>query len=422
MKPPFKDWLPDSLFALLRDGYDFASHRRRELGSDIFQSRFLVHCPVFIGGPDAARFFYDTDVIKREGVAIGRIRKTLLGEGGIHGLDADAHRHRKAMFLAIMGPERLGPFSELMTRFWDDAVSSWSAREKVEFFPEAQRLISRAMCHWAGIPLSSDEVETRTTEMYAMIDAFGGAGWRNWRGRLARRSHEAWLRGIVEQSRSGALRSTPGSAVYEIAHYRDLNGKLLDLNVAAVELSNSFRPMLAAVYFMELQAAILMRDDNARRRVIDDDTYCLNFAQEARRFYPFTPFLGGKACHDTEWNGHAIPKDTVVLLDVYGIHHDPRIWPGPDIFNPDRFLSRPITQFNLLQQGGGRHPTGHRCAGEWFTVETMKIASRALAKSRLQGDAGPIEFDLSRIPSRLKRPVILRATEAPHIALHGQAA
>lgn len=416
-----QDWLPDSLFALLRDGYDFASRRRRALNSDIFRSRFLVHTPVFIGGPDAPRFFYDTDVIKREGVAIARIEKTLLGKGGIHGLDGDEHRHRKAMFLSFMGPNKLAPFSEMMTRFWTDAVASWSNRGEIAFFPEAQLLLTRAMCHWAGIPLAADEVQKRTTEMFAMIDSFGGAAWRNWRGRFARRTHEAWLRDIVAKCRSGELKSVPGTAVHEISHYRDPNGNLFDLDVAAVELSNAFRPMLAAVYFMELQAAILMRDETARRRVVEDDIYCMNFAQEARRYYPFTPFLGGKTCRDVEWKGHIIPKDTVVVLDVYGIHHDPRVWPGPDSFNPDRFLSRPINQFNLLQQGGGKHATGHRCAGEWFTLETMKIAARTLAASNLVGDPGPIEFDMTRIPSRLKHQVVLRAQEQMHIALRGAA-
>ena len=31
-----------------------------------------------------------------------------------------------------------------------------------------------------------------------------------------------------------------------------------------------------------------------------------------------------------------IPKDHVVSVPVWVIHHDPEIWPDPESFNPDR--------------------------------------------------------------------------------------
>src|SRR3546814_10067301 len=58
-------------------------------------------------GPEAAELFYRQDLFARRGAAPGRIQKTLLGQGGVQGLDGEAHRHRKQMFMSLMTPERI---------------------------------------------------------------------------------------------------------------------------------------------------------------------------------------------------------------------------------------------------------------------------------------------------------------------------
>lgn len=39
---------------------------------------------------------------------------------------------------------------------------------------------------------------------------------------------------------------------------------------------------------------------------------------------------------------YLVPKDTTIHLEIYNLHHNPKYWPNPEIFDPDRFLPENI--------------------------------------------------------------------------------
>lgn len=413
MQEPPRDRLPDSTLALVWEGYRFISNRRARLGSDIFACRLLLREAICIGGPDAARLFYDTDLFRRAGVVPARIRKTLLGEGGIHGLDRDAHRHRKAMYLALMGPDRVAPFRRILTERLEAAAGRWQDRGRLDLFAETQALLCAAVCQWAGVPLSPEDVPARTRDLSLRVDAFGGIAWRNWRGRLARRRSERWMGDILAAARQRTRPAAPGSALERFAWARDLDGRLLDPHTAVVELLNVVRPVMAVPYFIDLAAAALLVHPELRDGVAGDDAMLACFVEEVRRYCPFTPFLGAESCREIAWHGFRIPAGTLVVLDVYGIHHDERIWRDADRFDPGRFRGWDGNPYTLLPQGGGEHAAGHRCPGEWLTIEALKVICRGLARMDIAGSATDLDFDLRRIPARLARP--LRIAVRPRV-------
>ncbi len=234
-----------------------------------------------------------------------------------------------------------------------------------------------------------------------MIDGAGSVGPRNWRGLILRHRTERWIRGIVEKVRAEELEVAEGSAAYVIAWHRDLDGELLDTRVAAVELINVLRPVVAVARYVTFAALALHEHAGCRQELLDGgDDYPELFVQEVRRFYPFFPFVAGRVRDEFDWRGRHFAKGTWVLLDLYGTNRDARIWGDPEVFRPERFRRWEGGAFDFIPQGAGGHYDGHRCAGEWITIELMKRSVRLLSESMsYEVPEQNLRIDLSRMPA-----------------------
>jgi fatty-acid peroxygenase len=66
-------------------------------------------------------------------------------------------------------------------------------------------------------------------------------------------------------------------------------------------------------------------------------------------------------------------------MDLYGTNHDPALWGDPAAFRPERFERRKDSGYDLVPQGGGDHYTGHRCPGEFATIDLVTSALKLFA-------------------------------------------
>ncbi len=391
----------DGTLALLREGYLFIPNRCKALDTQVFETRLLGKEVLCLSGYEAAELFYDNELFERKNAAPKRLQKSLTGEGGVQSLDGAAHRSRKAMFLLLMTPANLGKFITSLEREQKNAASRWVGKQTVTFFDEAEEFYFRASCGWAGVPLKDSEARRRARDMGRMVDGLGSMGYRNYRGRCARRRSEAWMVEIVKQVRDGKLSAPKGTALEVMAWHKDLNGQLLDAKIVAVELLNIVRPITAIATYVTFMALALHENPQYRqslRRGKDGDYQA--FVQEVRRFYPFTPFILAKVRKDFDWRGYDFPKGKSVLLSAYGVDHDPKLWKQPEQFRPERFKSWDGDKFDFIPHGGGDYLKGHRCAGEHLTIAAMKATLRFLVND-IDYDV-PVQdlgFSLSRIPA-----------------------
>ncbi|MCF7701761.1 cytochrome P450 [Loktanella sp. M215] len=388
----------DSTLHLRRDPYRFVGKTCAKIGSDAFKSRLMLEPTVFLSGVEAARFFYDTTVFKRHGAAPGFLKKTLFGEGGVQGLDDAAHRHRKALFLDLVGPGR----TDDLTRQTVAAINALLRKPGRIVLQDAfERILTRSVCDWAGTPLTDGEIPAHSRMLSHLFEHAGAVDHRQLLARWARKRADRWAAGRIADARSGRAATRTGSVVHRIATWRDLEGNLLDEHVAAVELLNVLRPFVAISAFLTFVAVTLATRPLEVSALRLDPARTMWFIQEVRRTAPFFPLLAARARAATQWRKHHIAANGLVALEIWGTNRDHTAWNDPDVFRPERFKDWSGDPFTMVPQGGGDHANNHRCPGEWVTQDLMVAATRILIE-RIDWRALPdqnLDLNMFKLPA-----------------------
>jgi fatty-acid peroxygenase len=403
----------DQTLPLLADPYRYISRLCEEAGSDAVETHLMLKETTCLRGRDAAQVFYDEARILRAGAMPSPIRRTLLGEGGVQGLDGAAHRGRKRTFMSLMTPARVVELGDLFEAEWRQAAAAWAGGHEIVLYDAVQPVLTRAVCAWAGVPLNPDEEDRRVSQLRALFDAAGSRGPRHLWSRLARRHVDAWLRSIVEDVRTDRISAAQETAAQVWASARDENGEPLPSKVAAVELANVLRPTVATSVYIVFVAHAMQAHPEAARRAATDPEYRRAFVQEVRRFYPFFPAVIGRVHATFRWRDHVFPAGRQVVLDLYGTDHDATFWGDPECFRPERFVGGCEDPFGFIPQGGGDHLTGHRCPGERIVIELMQRSVELLATMDYRLPDHDLEVDFRRLPALPKSGFRMAVLLAP---------
>ena len=376
-----RDPAPGGTRAFLREGYDYVGNRCRALGSDLFRARIMLHPVTVMAGEEAARRFYDGESFTRVGAMPQSTLRLLQDVGSVRSLDGEA-------------VNRVG---ELFNRRWRNVAPRRRRDGRVILHDRAADLLCDAACAWAGAPVAGRALRRRAAETTAMIDGAGTEGPRAWRGLLLRRRTERWARRVIAGARAAPPTAMPAS---RIAHHRDARGEPLDLRTAGVELINLVRPTVAVASFITFTALALHEHAEAANWLREDpDARASAFVDEVRRYYPFFPVVGGRARRAFTWRDHPFRPGDWVLLGLHATDHDPRLWPEPGRFRPERFAERPPGAFDLIPQGADDHARDHRCPGEWITVDLMRRAVRALLALEYEVPVQDLRVRTDRFPT-----------------------
>ncbi|XP_076763021.1 putative cytochrome P450 305a1 [Xylocopa sonorina] len=84
---------------------------------------------------------------------------------------------------------------------------------------------------------------------------------------------------------------------------------------------------------------------------------------ESQRLWPVFPIIGPRrVIEDTVLDNYSIPKNSTILINTYSLSIDPKIFPEPQKFKPERHLKNGVYEpnANIIQFGKGKR----RCPGE----------------------------------------------------------
>jgi cytochrome P450 len=118
-----------------------------------------------------------------------------------------------------------------------------------------------------------------------------------------------------------------------------------------------------------LQEELYSTFGNSRTPITVDDVPKLQYTEklltESMRLFPPAWALGRQAIDDYRVGGYSVPKGSIILMSQYVMHRDPRYFPEPDRFYPDRWTEefrKQLPRFSYFPFGGGIRG----CIGEPF--------------------------------------------------------
>ena len=121
--------------------------------------------------------------------------------------------------------------------------------------------------------------------------------------------------------------------------------------------------------------ALTDRGSESRAMTLDDEPhlpYVEAVITEVLRYSSIFPLsIFHSTLEDVHFHGYDIPKDTMIVPNLYGLHHDPAIWGDPATFRPERFVtpegrvSKPVDAIMAFSWGK------HGCIGEKLARNTI---------------------------------------------------
>lgn len=136
--------------------------------------------------------------------------------------------------------------------------------------------------------------------------------------------------------------------------------------------------------------------------------YTLQVIKETMRLYP-QPWLNSRrTTADVTLGDYRIPAGANVFFSPYALHRDPRYYPQPEVFNPDRWAAgrgERIPRHAWLSFGAGVR----RCLGDSFSTHEMQVILATHRRCLAAADA-------ARLPTPSGQQVYARPDEAADAA------
>nr|AKH61558.1 CYP76AD3/P450 tyrosinase fusion protein [Expression vector pWCD2111] len=148
------------------------------------------------------------------------------------------------------------------------------------------------------------------------------------------------------------------------------------------------------------EIALVLGKDNATIQESDiaNMPYLQAIIKETLRLHPPTVFLlPRKAITNVKLYGYIVPKNAQILVNLWAIGRDPKVWKNPNEFLPDRFLNSDIDvkgrDFGLLPFGAGRRI----CPGMNLAYRMLTLMLATLLQSfdwKLPHRNSPLDLDM----------------------------
>lgn len=107
------------------------------------------------------------------------------------------------------------------------------------------------------------------------------------------------------------------------------------------------------------------------------DDFILTCSQTLRWRVPVPLLLPHRLEKDDIFRGYHLPKDSVIMANVWAISQDSKHFSNPDVFDPDRFMGDDLKARSFHPFGLGRRV----CPGDQFAINSLMVTFSKLIRN-----------------------------------------
>ena len=240
------------------------------------------------------------------------------------------------------------------------------------------------------------------------------------RGLKARRELDAWVAELIPQRRGGSQRDmltilcNTTTEEGERFSDREIIDHIIFLLLAAHDTTTSALTNLMLELGRRPEWQTRLRQQSQAIGALDEEaipklSLVYDCFREVLRLYPPVRAIPRRALRELEVNGHRIPANAQMWLNVERIQRDPKIYTNPDDFDPERFADGRAEhkrhRFGWIPFGAG----AHTCLGLQFAELQVKMFMHLLlTQYEWSVEAGPMQYlpfikPKNDLPVQLKR-------------------
>jgi cytochrome P450 family 135 len=360
---------------------------------------------VMLADPDAVKQVFTGDPRVFHAGEGNQILASVLGHNSILVLDEKPHMSQRRLLLPPFHGERMQGYAEAMSEIAAAEIGSWPAGTPYELRPRMQAITLDIILRTVfGVREGERMAELRdalrefldlTTNPRLLLPLLLAGPQRvrrfgPFRRRIERVDHLIY-REIADRRRSGdleqrddilslliAARHEDGSRMGD----EEMRDELLTLLVAGHETTAT-----SLAWAVERLSRHPQKLDRLRGEVEagGSEDYLTATIQETLRLRPVISIVIRRLTEPVEIGGYELPAGLSVTPSIYLVHRNPKIYPDPEAFKPERFLDNPPGTYTWIPFGGGVR----RCLGASFAQFEMAVVLKELVRRRQIRPADP---------------------------------
>jgi cytochrome P450 len=328
----------------------------------------------------------------------------VLGEHSLLLLDDSAHMEQRKLLLPPFHGKRMQRYGELMAQIAGKEIDTWPSGEPYRLRPRMQaitlEIILRAVFgleHGARLEELRGELrkllDMLTQPQMLLFPMLMGPERLSRFGPFQRMTAQVdalIFEEIAERRRDPDLdeRDDILSMLLQARHEdgspmsdRELRDELLTLLVAGHETTAN-----ALAWAVER----LIRHPDKLERLTEEvrageNEYLDAVVTETLRLRPVISLVARRLTEPVQIGGWELPAGITVTPSIYLVHRRPDVYPNPERFEPERFLSNPPGTYTWIPFGGGVR----RCIGGSFAQFEMQVVLAELVRRRRLAPSRP---------------------------------